>query len=61
MKGDTGHMHDIDPQATWFQATRALQTRIERSDLDGPKQLEAIEQAAQLTHDGAKKCYAPIG
>jgi 6-phosphofructokinase 1 len=54
-------VRDVDPAKHWFRAARALQTRIERADLDDPKRLDAIAKAAKLTPDEAKKRYAPIG
>jgi len=53
-------VRDVDTESGWFRAARALQTRIEQSDLDDPKRLEAIAKAAGLSPAEAKKRYAPI-
>jgi len=39
---------------------RALQERVEREDLEDPKRLEAIANAAKLSPDEAKRRYAPL-
>jgi hypothetical protein len=54
-------VRDVDTRHGWFRAARALQTRVERSDLDDPKRLDAIAKAAGLSPAEAKKRYAPIG
>ena len=63
MDAKTGktRVRDVDPDTGWFRAARALQTRVEREDLDDPKRLEAIAKAAKLSPAEAKKRYAPIG
>ncbi len=53
-------VRDVDTKSGWFRAARALQTRIEQSDLDDPKRLEAIAKAAGLSPAEAKTRYAPI-
>ena len=53
-------VRDVDTKSGWFRAARALQTRIEQSDLDDPKRLAAIAKAAGLSPAEAKKRYAPI-
>jgi len=53
-------VRDVDTRSGWFRAARALQTRIEQSDLDDPKRLEAIAKAAALSPADAKQRYAPI-
>ncbi len=53
-------VRDVDTRSGWFRAARALQTRIEQSDLDDPKRLEAIAKAAALSPAEAKQRYAPI-
>ena len=62
MDAKTGktRVRDVDTGTTWFRAARALQTRVERSDLDDPKRLEAIAKAAKLSPAEAKRRYAPI-
>ena len=53
-------VRDVDTQSGWFRAARALQTRVEQSDLDDPARLAAIAKAAGLSPADAKKRYAPI-
>ena len=53
-------VRDVDTKSGWFRAARALQTRIEQSDLDDPKRLAAIAKAAGLSPAQAKQRYAPI-
>ena len=62
MDAKTGktRVRDVDPDTGWFRAARALQTRVEREDLDDPKRLEAIAKAAKLPPAEAKRRYAPI-
>jgi hypothetical protein len=62
MDAKTGktRVRDVDPATHWFRAARALQTRVERSDLDDPKRLEAIAKAAKLSPAEAKQRYAPL-
>jgi len=62
MDAKTGktRVRDVDPDTGWFRAARALQTRVEREDLDDPKRLEAIAKAAKLSPAEAKRRYAPI-
>jgi 6-phosphofructokinase 1 len=62
MDAKTGktRVRDVDPATHWFRAARALQTRVEKSDLDDPKRLEAIAKAARLSPDAAKQRYAPV-
>ena len=62
MDAKTGktRVRDVDTTTTWFRAALALQTRVEQTDLDDPKRLEAIAMAAKLAPDEAKKRYAPI-
>jgi ATP-dependent phosphofructokinase / diphosphate-dependent phosphofructokinase len=62
MDAKTGktRVRDVDPATNWFKAARALQTRVERSDLDDPKRLEALAKAAKLSPAEARERYAPI-
>jgi len=62
MDAKTGktRVRDVDTSTTWFRAARALQTRIEQSDLDDPKRLDAIAKAAKLSPEDAKRRYSPI-
>jgi 6-phosphofructokinase 1 len=53
-------VRDVDTGTNWFRAARALQTRVERADLDDPKRLAAIAGAAKLSPEDAKRRYAPI-
>jgi len=62
MDAKTGktRVRDVDTDTNWFKAARALQTRVEASDLADSKRLAAIAKAAGLTPDEAKKRYAPV-
>jgi 6-phosphofructokinase len=53
-------VRDVDTKSGWFRAARALQTRVEQSDLADPKRLEAIAKAAGLSPAEAKRRYAPL-
>jgi 6-phosphofructokinase 1 len=53
-------VRDVDTGTHWFRAARALQTRVEKSDLDDAKRLEAIAKAAKLSPEEAKRRYAPL-
>jgi len=62
MDAKTGktRVRDVDTATTWFRAARALQTRIEQSDLDDPQRLQAIAKAGRLSPAEAQRRYAPI-
>jgi 6-phosphofructokinase 1 len=53
-------VRDVETDTGWFRAARALQTRVEKGDLEDRGRLEAIAKAAKLSPDEAKKRYAPI-
>jgi 6-phosphofructokinase 1 len=50
----------VDVKSDSYASARALQTRIERADLDDPKRLAAIAEAAKLSVDEARKRYAGV-
>jgi 6-phosphofructokinase len=62
MDAQTGktRVRDVDTATHWFRAARALQTRVERADLDDPGRLEAIARAAKLPPEEARRRYAPL-
>jgi 6-phosphofructokinase len=53
-------VRDVDPASHTYRAARALQERVEAADLEDPKRLEAIAQAAGLKPDEARRRYAPL-
>jgi 6-phosphofructokinase len=53
-------VRDVDPGSHTYRAARALQERVEAADLEDPKRLEAIAQAAGLKPDEARRRYAPL-
>jgi 6-phosphofructokinase len=53
-------VRDVDPASHTYRAARALQERVEAADLDDPKRLEAIAQAAGLKPEEARRRYAPL-
>jgi 6-phosphofructokinase len=63
MDPDTGRtrVRMVDVSSDWFRRARALQTRVERSDLDDPQRLAALAAAGKLPVEEARRRYAPIG
>jgi ATP-dependent phosphofructokinase / diphosphate-dependent phosphofructokinase len=51
----------VDVSSDWFRRARALQTRVERSDLEDPQRLAALAAAGKLPVEEARRRYAPIG
>jgi 6-phosphofructokinase len=50
----------VDVDSNWFKTARALQVRVEASDLEDPTTLARLAETARLSEDDVKKRYAPI-
>jgi 6-phosphofructokinase 1 len=50
----------VDVSTDSFKSARALQTRVEQADLDDPKQLAALANAAHLSEAEVRTRYAPL-
>ena len=51
----------VDTSTDGFALARALQVRVEQSDIEDVKSLESIAAAAGLSPEEARKRYAPVG
>ncbi len=62
MDAKTGRtrVREVDVRTDSFACARALQTRIERADLDDPVRLAEIAKASKLSPEEARRRYAPI-
>ena len=62
MDAKTGRtrVREVDVHTDSFTSARALQTRVERADLDDPVRLSEIAKAAKLSPEEARRRYAPI-
>jgi 6-phosphofructokinase 1 len=62
MDAKTGRtrVREVDVRTDSFASARALQTRVERADLDDPVRLAEIAKAARLSPEEARRRYAPI-
>lgn len=53
-------VREVDVRTDSFVSARALQTRVERADLDDQARLAEIAKAAKLAPEEARRRYAPI-
>jgi 6-phosphofructokinase 1 len=53
-------VREVDVTTDSFASARALQTRVESCDLENPARLEAIASVAKLSHEDARRRYAPL-
>lgn len=54
-------VRDVDTTSDWYARARALQIRVEQSDLSDAKRLSELASAAGLPADETRVRYAPLG